>query len=97
MEYWFLDDLVKEVTFAYQTGTRTQKHKKGPATIEKTYDWEVTVKWQCGLTTTVPLPMDKNQTEEPTHVAALYEKFLTRVQSGEYTPARPKSIMRSSW
>jgi len=92
VEYWFLDDLVKEVTFAYQTGTRTQKHKKGPATIEKTYDWEVTVKWQCGLTTTVPLPMDKNQTEEPTHVAALYEKFLTRVQSGEYTPARPKSI-----
>lgn len=48
--------------------------------------------WQCGLSTTVPLPMDKNQTEEPTHVAELYETYLNRVDSGEYIPARPKSI-----
>ena len=43
----------------------------------------------CNTQTGKPLPLDM---EEPTHVAALYEKFLTRVQSGEYTPARPKSI-----
>jgi hypothetical protein len=92
IEYWFLDDLVKEVTFSCTNGTRLQKHKKGPATTEKTYDWEVTVHWQCGLSTTVPLPMDKNQTEEPTHVAELYETYLNRVDSGEYIPARPKSI-----
>lgn len=92
IEYWFLDDLVKEVTFSCTNGSRLQKHKKGPATTEKTYDWEVTVHWQCGLATTVPLPMDKNQTEEPTHVAELYETYLNRVDSGEYIPARPKSI-----
>lgn len=79
-------------TFSCTNGTRLQKHKKGPATTEKTYDWEVTVHWQCGLSTTVPLPMDKNQTEEPTHVAELYETYLNRVDSGEYIPARPKSI-----
>lgn len=92
IEYWFLADLVKEISFEGRTGTRMQKHKKGPATEEKVYDWDVIIRWQCGLSTTLPLPMDKNQTEEPTHVAELYESFLNRVESGEYVPAKPKSI-----
>ena len=92
IEYWFLADLVKEITFESHISTKLQKHKKGPTTEERVYDWDVTIHWQCGLSTTLPLPTDKNYTEEPTHVAELYETFLTRVQSGEYIPARPKSI-----
>lgn len=92
IEYWFLADLVKEISFEGHRSTRMQKHKKGPATEEKVYDWDVTIRWQCGLSTTLPLPLDKNHTEEPTHVAELYESFLNRVESGEYVPAKPKSI-----
>ena len=92
IEYWFLADLVRKITFDGRVSTKMQKHKKGPATIEKVYYWDVTIFWQCSLSTTLPLPMDQNHTEEPTHVAELYESFLIRVHSGKYIPARPKSI-----
>ena len=68
-----------------------QKHKKRPPTEETVYDWDVKVTWQCGLTTTVPLPLDERHSEEPTHVAELYETYLTRMQKGEYVPTRPKN------
>ena len=50
------------------------------------------IEWQCGLTSTVPLPADERYTEEPTHVAELYERYLERMRTGEYIPARPKNL-----
>ena len=38
IEYWFLADLVKEITFESYVSTRLQKHKKGPTTEERVYD-----------------------------------------------------------
>ena len=92
IEYYFLADLIKRITFIPYEGTRMQKHKKGPATEEKTCDWDVVIEWQCGLTSTVPLPADERYTEEPTHVAELYERYLERMRTGEYIPARPKNL-----
>ena len=91
IEYWFLADAVKKVEFIRSESTRMQKHKKRPPTEETVYDWDVKVTWQCGLTTTVPLPLDERHSEEPTHVAELYETYLTRMQKGEYVPTRPKN------
>lgn len=92
IEYYFLADAVKKVTFVPHPGTRMQNHKKGPATEEKTCDWDVVIDWQCGLTSTLPLPMDERYTEEPTHVAEMYERYLERIQTGEYIPTRPKNL-----
>lgn len=92
IEYYFLADAVKEISFIPHPGTRTQKHKKGPATEEKTCDWDVVIDWQCGLTSTVPLPHDDRYTEEPMHVAELYERYLERIRTGDYIPTRPKNL-----
>ncbi len=92
IEYYFLADAVKRITFTPHPGTRMQNHKKGPATEEKTCDWDVNIEWQCGLTSTIPLPMDERYTEEPTHVAELYERYLERMKTGEYIPTRPKNL-----
>ena len=92
IEYYFLADAVKKITFSGTEGTRTQNHKKGPPTEEKTCDWNVIIEWQCGLTSTVPLPHDNRYTEEPTHVAEMYEQYLERVRTGEYIPTRPKNL-----
>ena len=92
IEYAFLDDMVKQISFSYETGTTMQKHKKGPATEKTVYSWTVHIDWQYGLQSVVPLPVDSRGTEEPVHVAELYKQFLDRIISGEYVPARPKSI-----
>ena len=92
IEYYFLADAVKKISFIPHPGTRTQKHKKGPATEEKTCDWDVVIDWQCGLTSTLPLPHDDRYTEEPMHVAELYERYLERIRTGDYIPTRPKNL-----
>lgn len=92
IEYYFLTDAVKKITFIPHPGTRMQHHKKGPDTIEKTCDWDVVVDWQCGVTTTLPLPSDERYTEEPTHVAEMYERYLERIRTGEYIPTTPKNL-----
>ena len=92
IEYYFLADLIKKVEFTRFDSKKMQNHKKGPATEEDIYDWDVTVTWQCGLTTTIPLPLDARHSEEPTHVAELYETYLNRIETGSYIPARPKNL-----
>ena len=92
IEYYFLADLVKKISFISHPGTRIQHHKKGPDTTEKTCDWDVVIDWQCGLISTIPLPMDERYTEEPTHVAEMYERYLRRMHTGEYIPTRPKNL-----
>ena len=62
------------------------------ATEEKTCDWDVVIDWQCGLTSTLPLPHDDRYTEEPMHVAELYERYLERIRTGDYIPTRPKNL-----
>ena len=90
VEYYFLADAVKSITFEGTEGTRMQNHKKGEPTEERTYSWEMTVNWQNGDSTTLPLP--DNRAEEPVHVAELYDRYLERLHSGEYVPARPKNL-----
>ncbi len=90
VEYCFLADAVKSITFGYTEGTRMQKHKKAAPTEERDYNWEMTVNWQSGDSTTLPLP--ESRKEEPVHVAELYERYLGRLESGEYVPARPHGI-----
>lgn len=90
VEYYFLADVVKEITFEGEKLKVLKKHKKGPATEETSYDWTVTVHWKNGQVTSAPL--NAGTVEEPTHVADLYRNFLERIKSGEYVPARPKSI-----
>ena len=92
IEYYFIADAVKKITFIPHPGMRTQHHKKGPDTTEKTCDWDVVINWQCGLTSTVPLPHDTRYTEEPGHVAEMYERYLERIRTGEYIPTRPKNL-----
>ena len=60
--------------------------------MEKTCDWDVVIDWQCGLTSTVPLPHDARYTEEPSHVAEMYERYLERIRTGEYIPTTPKNL-----
>ena len=57
VEYWFLDDLVKGSRSLIRLGPGC---KGMDGNHREDYDWEVTVKWQYGLSTTVPLPMDKS-------------------------------------
>lgn len=92
IEYYFLADAVKKVTFVPHPGMRTQHHKNGPDTTEKTCDWDVVIDWQCGLTSTVPLPMNERYSEEPTHVAEMYDRYLERIRTGEYIPTTPKNL-----
>ena len=46
--------------------------------------------WKCGLVNEAQMNIPAN--EEPTHVAELYRRFLTRLMTGEYRPAKPKSV-----
>ena len=91
VEYAFLADAVKRITFIPHPGTRMQNHKKGPATEEKTCDWDVVIDWRCGLTSTLPLPIDERYSEEPMHVAEMYDRYLERIKTGDYIPTRPKN------
>ena len=91
IEYSFLADAVKRITFIPHPGTRMQNHKKGPATEEKTCDWDVVIDWRCGLTSTLPLPIDERYSEEPMHVAEMYDRYLERIKTGDYIPTRPKN------
>jgi len=90
VEYYFLADAVKSITFTGTEVTRIQNHKKGEPTEEQTYSWEMTVNWQSGDSTTLRLP--ESRAEEPVHVAELYERYLGRLESGEYVPARPTCL-----
>ena len=90
VEYYFLADAVKSITFEGTEGTRIQNHKKGEPTEERTYSWEMTVNWQNSDSTTLPLP--DNRAEEPVHVAELYNRYLERLHSGEYVPTSPKNL-----
>lgn len=90
VEYYFLADTVKSITFEGTEGTRMQKHKHREPTEEREYTWDMTVNWQSGDSTTLPLPDSRK--EEPVHVAELYDRYLDRIQSGEYVPARPKDL-----
>lgn len=91
MQYYFLADTVKQVTFEGTKVKVLKKHKKQPATEETSYDWNVTVHWQNGQTTTASL--NAGLTEEPAHVAALYRNYLERLKSGEYVPTKPKCLL----
>ncbi len=90
VEYYFLADAVKSITFKGTEGTRMQKHKKREPTVEREYSWEMTVNWQSGDSTTLPLP--ESRKEEPVHVAELYEKYIQRLESGEYVPVKPSCL-----
>ena len=90
VEYYFLADAVKSITFEGTEVTRMQKHKKSEPTEEKTFSWDMTVNWLSGDSTTLPLP--ESRAEEPAHVAELYDRYLQRVESGEYVPANPHSL-----
>ena len=81
VEYAFLADAVKSITFE---GTEETTQKGGGVARR----WDMTVNWQSGDSTTLPLPESK--TEEPVQVAELYDRYLGRIESGEYVPARPK-------
>ena len=92
IEYYFLAETVKTITFHPYPTTRVQNHKKRPSTVESAYDWDVIIDWKCGLSSLVPLPHDKRYTEEPTYLAERYRRYLHRITSGEYCPAKAKSI-----
>ena len=92
VEYYFLDDLVKQIRFIRHDGTRIQRHKKKPSEVVPDYSWDVIIEWSCGLTSTIPLPQNERNSEEPTHVAELYERYLQRIYTGEYIPTRPKNL-----
>lgn len=53
-------------------------------------DNNLQVYWKCGLTSEVEMNIPAN--EEPTHVAELYRRFRTRLQTGDYRPAKPNSV-----
>ena len=92
ISYGFLADTVKKITFQSSAVTRLQNHHKGPATEVHTYDWDVVIEWTNGQSTTIPLPNKNNYSEEPTHVAELYDRYLERMKSGEYVPTTPKNL-----
>lgn len=47
------------------------------------------VTWKSGEISTGKMDIPKN--EDPIHVAELYRNFLSRLETGEYRPARPRS------
>ena len=46
--------------------------------------------WKCGLVNEAQMKIPAN--EEPTHVAELYRRFRIRLMTGDYRPAKPKSV-----
>ena len=48
------------------------------------------VYWKCVLVNEAQMNIPAS--EEPTHVAELYRRFRTRLMTGEYRPAKPKSV-----
>lgn len=91
IEYYFLAETVKSISFVSYPTSRVQNHKKRSATIESVYDWDVIINWKCGLSSAVPLPHDKRYTEEPTYLATRYRRYLKRLITGEYAPSQAKS------
>ena len=92
IEYWFLDDTVKQVSFIPHRKQRIQKHKKQPATKETVFDWDVRIDWKCGMTSIVALPHNERYSEEPTHVASLYRQRIKRLLSINNQPKRPNGL-----
>ncbi len=76
MEYHFLADAVARVSFS-----------PAPGAGKTPLAWQVTVRWQNGQSSSVPFPAGPD--ENPLHVADLYRRYLDRITSGAYVPARP--------
>ena len=92
IEYAFLADTVKRITFIPYPKTIIRNHKKRPATEESVYDWEVKIDWRCGISSSAPMLLNKRYSDEPTRVAMFYKKHLDRLLSGNTCPRYTRGI-----
>ena len=77
VEYWWLDDLVRSITFGKHTYTQTELMEM-PEDVRKTVDDRtVTVHWKCGVNTTLPSGVSRDS-QHPRHKAELWDAYLLR-------------------
>ena len=76
IEYWWLDEYVEAITLGQHSYTASDLKLmgKGSALVD---DRNVTVKWRCGLESTVPSGVLRDS-QDPRHKAILWDGYLLR-------------------
>ena len=77
IEYWWLDDLVADITLGQHSYTASDLALMEEATAKAVDDRTVTVTWKCGLITTLPSGVLRDS-QHPRHKAILWDGYLLR-------------------
>jgi site-specific DNA recombinase len=77
VEYWWLDEYVDSITFGQHSVTASDLKVMDPETAQERDDRTISIKWKCGLVTTLPSGV-KRDSQHPRHVAELWDGFLLR-------------------
>ena len=77
IEYWWLDDLIANITLGQHSYTASDLALMEDATAKAVDDRTVTITWKCGLVTTLPSGVLRDS-QHPRHKAILWDGYLLR-------------------
>lgn len=77
IEYWWLDEYVKDISFGKHRYTASELKKMDPLVAEALDDRTITIEWKCGLRTTLPSGVVRDS-HDPRHKAELWDGYLLR-------------------
>ena len=77
IEYWWLDEYVQSIAFGKHSHNASELKQMDPSEAERVDDRTITVRWKCGLNTTVSSGVMRDS-HHPRHCARLWDDFLLR-------------------
>ncbi len=77
IEYWWLDEYMDSISFGQHSHTASELKVMDPETSKLLDDRTISIKWKCGLVTTLPSGI-KRDSQHPRHGAELWDNFLLR-------------------